>query len=47
MDRILSYREFSIYENKDTIRNEMFIADAFVETLSLCYFDIPSINDRS
>jgi hypothetical protein len=25
----------------------MFTADAFVRPLSLCYFDIPSINDRS
>ena len=47
LNETLSFREFSICENKDSIRNEMFTSEGSARPLSLCYFDIPSINDRS
>ena len=43
----LSFSEFSIWENKSVIKDRLFTTDGFVRSLSLCYFDIPNINDRS
>jgi hypothetical protein len=47
LNETLSFREFSICENKDSIRKEIFTSEGSTRPLSLCYFDIPSINDRS
>ena len=47
LDQTVSFSEFSIWENKAMIRDKLFTANGFVRPLSLSYFDIPSINDRS